>query len=216
MVLDLESGEKIYDCLGRHPTFYRFIRWSVCFGREHGFQKRALRSLKIKRGETVLDLGCGNGVNFPLLEEAVGATGKIIALDYSSGMLDQAMITAAWNGWRNIKFIQADAARVNLPDNSLDGAVCTFAFSAMPGEDAAIRRVAAALKPGAQLVVLDAKAFTGLGRILNPVLGPIFKHTTNWNYKKDVIAMIRKHFNEVEVSEYNCGCNYIAVAKKNG
>jgi ubiquinone/menaquinone biosynthesis C-methylase UbiE len=215
MAIDLESGKSIYDYLGRHPALYRFIRWSVCFGRESGLQRRAFAALTLKTGDTVLDLGCGAGANFALLEEKVGASGNIIALDYSEGMLTQARILATRRGWRNIEFIQGDAARMNLPGDSLDGAVCTFALSAMPHEEAALRCVAAALKLGAPFVVFDAKTFTGVAKIINPLVGPFFKHTTNWDYEKDVVGKIGKVFDLAEVHEFNSGCNYIAVATRN-
>ena len=101
-----------------------------------------------------------------------------------------------------------------LPAECLDGAICTFGLSAMPGELAALRRVAAALKPGACLVVLDAKTFTGWARIFNPVAGPLFQYTTNWNYKKDVVGCIGVVFSQVRVEEFNSGCNFIAVARR--
>jgi ubiquinone/menaquinone biosynthesis C-methylase UbiE len=214
MPIDLEGGKRIYDYLGRHPGLYRFIRWSVCFGREAGLQKRALGALKLKAGDTVLDLGCGAGVNFALLEEKVGAGGRIIALDYCEGMLAQAKALSVRRGWGNIEFIQGDAARMTLPENALDGAVCTFALSAMPNDDGAICRVAASLKPGAQFVVFDAKAFTGPAKFFNPVAGPFFKHTTNWDYEKDVVGKIKMAFGRTEVHEFNGGCNYIAVATR--
>ena len=82
----------------------------------------------------------------------------------------------------------------------------------MPGEYAAIRRVAEALKPEARFVVLDAKAFTGWARRLNPVLGPLFKYTTAWSYEKDVPPMLRRTFRQVDIQEFHAGCNYIAVS----
>ena len=73
------------------------------------------------------------------------------------------------------------------------------------------RQADRALKPGAGFVSLDAKAFTGQARVLNPVLGPVFKYTTNWNYHKNVVESLREIFGELDVEEYNGGCNYLAV-----
>ena len=212
MVLDLAFGKRAYDWLGTHPRVYGIIRWTVAFGREDHLQRRALESLGLKEGDTVLDLACGSGVNLPALVRAVGASGRIIATDYSDGMLNTARATARRMGWNNVEFIQADAATLELAPQSLDGALCTFALSAMPGERAALQRVAQALKPAARFVALDAKTFTGPARVLNPVTGPLFKYTTNWNYQKDVVGVIHEVFPEVEVAEYHQGANFIAVA----
>lgn len=81
----------------------------------------------------------------------------------------------------------------------------------MPGEAEALRRVASALKPGARFVILDCKAFTGWARVFNPLIGPLFKYTTNWDYEKDVVSVIRSVFQDVRIREFHAGCNYIAV-----
>ncbi len=54
------------------------------------WRKQAVSALKLKRGDIVVDVGCGTGSNFPLIEEIIGAEGKIIAVDLSQEMLDQA------------------------------------------------------------------------------------------------------------------------------
>jgi len=213
-ILSLEFGKKVYDYFGQHSEFYRVIRWISCLGREKTLQKLTIRALELQEGDTVLDLGCGNGVNLAILHKAIGATGKIFALDYSEGMLEFAKSHAQKHGWKNIEFIQADAAEIEFPGNSLDGVVCAFALSAMPREDAVIRRVADALKPGRKFVVFDAKLFTGFGKVLNLIACPVFKYITNWNYQKDVIGILRQLFTNTVVTEFNSGCNYIAVAVK--
>ncbi len=213
-VLDLDFGKKVYDWLGAHQRIYRAIRWIACLGREKELQGRAIAAIGLKTGDTVLDLACGTGVNLPHLIQKIGQAGQVFAVDYSDGMLNFARATASSNEWMNIEFQQSDAACLELPALSLDGAICTFALSAMPGELAALRNVAAALKPGAHFVVLDAKPFTGITRAFNPLVGPFFKYTTNWDYEKDVIRSIEKTFGEIVVEEFNCGSNFIAIATK--
>ena len=210
--LDRDFGKRVYDWLGRHARVYRAIRWSVCFGRERFLQRAAMDAIDLKLGDTVLDLACGAGANLAFLEEKVGPQGRIIAADYSVGMLERARAAAKARGWSNIQFIEADAAELSLASRSLDGAVCTFALSAMPGEQTALSRVAEALKPEAKFVVLDAKAFTGWAARLNSVIGPLFKYTTAWSYEKDVPPMLRRTFRHVYIREFHAGCNYIAVA----
>ncbi len=214
MVLDLEHGRRVYDWLGRHRVLYRLIRCGVCFGREKLFQRTAMAALELTAGDVVLDLACGTGANLGHLQGKVGTAGRIIAVDFSSGMLDAARAQAEANRWTNIEFRRADAARLELPPESLDGAICTFGLSAMPGELEAIKHMADALKSGANFVVLDCKAFTGVARIFNPIAGPVFKYGTNWDYHKDVIKGLREVFPEVGVREFNSGCNYLAIAKR--
>ncbi|BAS09291.1 match to protein family HMM PF08241 [Arthrobacter sp. Hiyo4] len=56
----------------------------------------------------MLDIGCGTGLNFPLLQERIGAAGTIVGIDRSAGMLRQARRRAEARGWQNVILIQAD------------------------------------------------------------------------------------------------------------
>lgn len=129
-------------------------------------------------------------------------------------MVAVAKESAASHGWKDIEFRQSDATCLELPSLSLDGAISTFGLSAMPGERTALQSIAAALKPNAHFVALDAKVSTGIVDVFNPLIGPAFKYTTNWAYEKDVIRSIEDVFGEIEVEELNCGCNSVAVAIK--
>lgn len=214
MVLDLAHGKRVYDWLGLHQRVYRHIRWIAACGQERRLQSLAIDAIGLKHGDTVLDLACGAGFNFPHLIERIGNSGKIVAVDYSEGMLVTARATAVANGWSNIDFRRENAAVMDLPPLSLDAALCTFCLSAMPEERAALQRVAAALKPGANCVVLDSQKCRGFASVFNPIAGPIFKYFTNWDYEKDVVRSVRAVFPQAVIEEYNSGCNFIAVAAK--
>jgi demethylmenaquinone methyltransferase/2-methoxy-6-polyprenyl-1,4-benzoquinol methylase len=52
-------------------------------------RKRAVRALNLQRGDTVVDIGCGTGLNFPLLQGAIGPEGTIVGVDLTDAMLSQ-------------------------------------------------------------------------------------------------------------------------------
>src|SRR5215467_13151484 len=54
------------------------------------FRREAVQRLELKRGDLVVDIGCGTGLNFALLQEAIGETGRIIGVDLTDAMLEQA------------------------------------------------------------------------------------------------------------------------------
>ena len=58
--------------------------------RHWAYRKRAIRSLALGDGDTVVDVGCGTGLNFSLLQEQVGLRGRIIGVDLTDAMLDEA------------------------------------------------------------------------------------------------------------------------------
>jgi demethylmenaquinone methyltransferase/2-methoxy-6-polyprenyl-1,4-benzoquinol methylase len=104
----------------------------------------------------VIDIACGTGLNFPLIEEAIGPGGRIVGVDLTDAMLAQAQDRVAANGWRNISLVQADAADFDFPAE-VNAILSTYALSQVPACAAVIAHGAAALSEGGRLVVLDLK-----------------------------------------------------------
>jgi len=61
-------------------------------------------------GDTVIDMACGTGLNFSLLQKAVGPGGRIVGVDLTDAMLARAQDRIKANGWSNVSLVQADAA----------------------------------------------------------------------------------------------------------
>jgi len=142
--------------------------------REWAYRKRAVAALNLSPGDTVVEVGCGTGLNFPLLQEAVGPSGKIIGVDLTDAMLEQARQRITEHGWRNVELIQCDAAQYMFPE-SVDGLLSTFALSLVPEPDRVIESGAAALNPGKRWVVLDLKMPDNWLQHLWPIILPIVK-----------------------------------------
>jgi demethylmenaquinone methyltransferase/2-methoxy-6-polyprenyl-1,4-benzoquinol methylase len=58
--------------------------------RDGAYRRQAVAKPELEEGDTVVELGCGTGMNFPLLWEAVGPRGKIVGVDMTFMMLDVA------------------------------------------------------------------------------------------------------------------------------
>jgi demethylmenaquinone methyltransferase/2-methoxy-6-polyprenyl-1,4-benzoquinol methylase len=95
-----------------------------------------LAGLRLHPGSTVLDLGCGIGLNFPHLAAATGPTGKVIGIDASASMLTTARRRT---GWPTVHLIHGDLA--GLPDvlnhvsvdlTTIDAVVATCVLSLLP------------------------------------------------------------------------------------
>lgn len=136
------------------PTLRQLGRLSQ-FGFDlSGWRQQAVDALQLKAGDTVVDIGCGTGLNFPLLQAAVGPTGKIIGIDLSPDMLAQAREMADQNGWENLELVEGDATTVPLPDG-VDGILSTYVMILVPEAGGVIERAAEALKPNGRLAILD-------------------------------------------------------------
>jgi ubiquinone/menaquinone biosynthesis C-methylase UbiE len=123
---------------------------------EGRFRRETVQALALRPGDTVVDLACGTGLNFPLLQSAVGGTGKIIGVDLSPEMLEQAHRRIRTAAWRNVELVQADIARYAFPTEA-GGILSTFSMYLVPEYDAVIRKGAACLRVGGRLAILDAK-----------------------------------------------------------
>ena len=75
---------------------------------------------KPRLNETVLDLGCGKGLDCFIASKAVGKNGKVLGLDGSETMISRASVIAIKNGFTNCEFILGEIENIPLPDNSLD------------------------------------------------------------------------------------------------
>lgn len=119
-----------------------------------GWRKQAISELGLKAGDTVVDIGCGTGLNFPLLYRAVGPQGTIIGVDLSDAMLAQARQTAEASQWANVQLVCADASQFKFPPR-VDSVLSTYALTLVPGPGRVVSNAIEALTPGGRLVVLD-------------------------------------------------------------
>ena len=121
------------------------------------FRKILFERMAIPPGATVLDLGCGTGLNQPHLAAAVGPEGKIIGLDASSQMLEQARERAKQGGYADrLTLTQGDARALHtLVDASPDAVVATLIFSVVPAWRDVFQKSYELLKPGGRYGIMD-------------------------------------------------------------
>ena len=117
---------------------------------------RAVQALGLRAGDTVIDIACGTGLNFPLLERVVGPDGRIVGVDLTDAMLARAQDRIETNGWSNISLVQADAAGFDFPAG-VDAILSTYALTQVPECAEVIAHGAEALSGGGRWAVLDLK-----------------------------------------------------------
>src|ERR1700759_3993165 len=79
---------------------------------------RAVQALGLRAGDTVIDMACGTGLNFPLLQQGGGPGGRIVGVDLTDAMLARAQDRIRASGWGNVSLVQADAAGFDFPANA--------------------------------------------------------------------------------------------------
>jgi demethylmenaquinone methyltransferase/2-methoxy-6-polyprenyl-1,4-benzoquinol methylase len=105
----------------------------------------------------VVDIACGTGLNFSLIEQAIGPEGRLVGVDLTDAMLAQAQHRTEANGWTNVSLVQADAAVFDFP-SGIDAIVSTYALTQVPECGEVIARGAEALCAGGRWAVLDIKS----------------------------------------------------------
>ena len=83
--------------------------------RAEPIRREAIARLKLQPGDTVLDVGCGTGLCFPLIEEKIGPEGRLIGIDLSREMLGKARERVESSGWQNVTLIHSAVDEAEIP-----------------------------------------------------------------------------------------------------
>ena len=174
-----------------------------------GLRRRAADRLDLRPGNSVLEIGCGTGRNFPFLRKAVGPSGRIYGVDLSAGMLDKARELRNDNHWTNIHLVEGDAADYSAPE-PLDAILFSLSYNTMPHHLEVLQHAWSQLRPGGRLVIMDAKLPAGrAGQLILPFSLWLMKHTMLGNPLILPWQDLPKIAHLFEMKEYLFGSYYI-------
>ena len=109
----------------------------------------------IHAGETVVDIGCGAGMDLLLAARRVGSDGKAIGVDMTPDMRDRARSAAATLALRQVEVMGGDATALPLADESADVVISNGVLNLVPEKDKALGEIFRILRPGGRLQLAD-------------------------------------------------------------
>lgn len=114
-----------------------------------------LRHAQIELGDTVLDLGCGGGIDTILAARRTGPTGRVIALDFLPEMLQRTADAATQAGLVNVYPLEGELESIPLPDNSVDLIISNGVINLSARKARVMAECARVLRAGKRLCVSD-------------------------------------------------------------
>ena len=196
---------------------YKFIAKipEQLFGFTVGIRKKAIDTLQLSRGSSVIDVGCGTGASFPYLEAVIGESGTIVGVEPSKHMIKKARERVMHVGWKNIT-LNAGTIEQFEDTEKYDGALL-FAMQDVFNSKQGLQKIHLLLKDGARIVCVGPKLQEkGIQRLFNPGLNLLFKRMAiSQNNKDKPWRLVTEQFATETLIEEKNGLIFIYVGRKN-
>jgi ubiquinone/menaquinone biosynthesis C-methylase UbiE len=176
-----------------------------------------VRQLNIRDGSTVADIGCHEGYMTMKLSKAVGAKGKVFAVDIEQTKLDKLKNHLAERKISNVNLVKGDEDNPKLAPQSLDAVVILDTYHEMDDHDKILAHVKAALKTGGRIVICEPIAEVRKGKSRSE---QETRHELGMNYALEDLTragfeVIYKKENFVDRTKVKGDAMWIVVARKN-
>jgi len=159
---------------------------------------------KIKKGDTVIDLGSGAGNDCFVARAETGETGKVIGIDFTPAMIEKARINAEKRGFNNVEFRMGDIEKMPVSDNVADVVVSNCVLNLVPNKQAVFKEIYRVLKVGGHFSISDIVLTGALPPKLQTVAEMYAGCIAGASLKNDYIGYI-----------YQAGFKNITIQKEN-
>ncbi len=164
--MDLHKVERVY-------TSYAGV-YDRIFGKVfHEGRESAIRNLNVQPNERILEVGVGTGIALPMYPRHC----RIIAIDFSEGMLEIAKKRTAEHRMDHVTLHRMDAGAMEFEDNSFDTVVAAYVVTAVPDYRKVVSEMIRVCRPGGRIIMLNH--FSKENKVIaavEKVISPLTKH----------------------------------------
>jgi len=130
---------------------------------------------EINRGEQVLDIGCGAGVDTIIAAIISGPKGSAVGVDIVPEMIARAESNLQKMDLENVSFQQTSGENLPFADDTFDVVISNGAINLIPDKEAALSEIIRVLKPAGRLMVADQIAISRIQKDINARLANWFQ-----------------------------------------
>ena len=211
------DNKKVKDLFDEYSDNLAFWYLDALFSRatiNSRYRKNAIKFLDLKPNSALLDVACGTGFNFKIIESFLKNEGKIVGLDISPKSLEFAKGRVIKHNWTNIKLISSNIGDYD-PAIQFDAAICTFAISIIPDYVDMIDKIYDLLKLNGRFAIIGMKlSFKYPFKLLSPYMDNYY---LKWgiNVHRPLIKYIKtKSFKIEYYKDCHFGFEYILGLRK--
>lgn len=174
-------------------------------------RRQAIAELRLQRGDRVLDVACGTGKSFALIQEAIGDGGELIGVEQSSQMMAHARRRVQDAGWRNVTVLEASVEDAVL-EGTFDAVLFVYTQDVLQSP-AALDNVFSHAA-GARVVSTGLKLYPWYLGVAN-----VYLLAVSWPYFTSFKGLVRpwrllsERISDLRVRSTHFGSGYIAVGR---
>ena len=214
----LNSNKTVEDAYQKNAKYYDLALkvFYPLVGLKIGeYRKKAVSYLALKKGDFVIDLGCGTGLCFRLLVEKIGPSGKLLCVDISSEMLSAAEEKVKLAGWRNVELVHSDIEDFDLP-GQISGLISTGVFGYLGEREQVLNSICKSLLDKGRVVIVDGKRPQDWPPFLFKLFVKISSPygLTESYFDNDTPDLVSRIFHNVAFEEMYGGLLYMTAGEK--